>query len=135
MRSNQKKTDARRAGFTLVESLVALTIVSISLAALGALSASSFRTGLYVERHVADINAAQMIMTGLPARDALVDGSLKGELADHNWRLDIAPFTDAIVDPNLPTQWEPQRLALRVESANGAILRFDTIRLRKKPAP
>jgi prepilin-type N-terminal cleavage/methylation domain-containing protein len=40
-------------GFTLVESLVALAIMMIVLSAIAGLSASSLRSGRYVERHIA----------------------------------------------------------------------------------
>jgi type II secretory pathway component PulJ len=56
----------RSPGFTLVESLVALAVVMILLSAIGALSASSQRAGLYVERHVADVEKVQQVLAGLP---------------------------------------------------------------------
>src|ERR1700687_685299 len=80
-------------GFTLVESLVALTVMMILLSAIGGLSASSLRLGRYVERHLADIENAQQILAGLPSRNELANGALTGEMAGYRWRLDSEPFS------------------------------------------
>lgn len=135
MPSRPKNAESGAAGFTLVEALVSLLIVAISLGAIGALAASSLRSGLYVERHLSDVNASRMIFTGLPKREAVPNGSLTGDLADHQWRIDAGPFLADFVDPKSTSPWEPQQVALRVQGPGGAILRFDTIRLRKKGSP
>ena len=51
-------------GFTLVEALIALTVMMILLSAIGGLSAASLRTGRYVERHVAEMENAQQNSCG-----------------------------------------------------------------------
>jgi general secretion pathway protein I len=122
------------AGFTLVEALVSLAVLAISLAAIGGLAASSYRSGLYVERHLAAVETAQAIVTGLPDRKDLAGGSLTGETAAHSWRVDTAPYLADFVAPTKTTVWSPQEIVVRVESPTGALLRFDTIRLVKKAA-
>ena len=62
------------AGFTLIETLVALGVMAAGLAAIGALANSSLRAGLYTERRLAEIDSARKIMAGLPKRDALPFG-------------------------------------------------------------
>jgi general secretion pathway protein I len=122
------------AGFTLIEALVALAMLAISLAAIGGLAASSSRSGLYVERHLAQIETAQAIVAGMPDRKDLAAGIVSGELVGHSWSLDMAPIMSAIVDPKAASVWSPQQIVLRVQSPSGALLRFDTVRLIKRPS-
>jgi general secretion pathway protein I len=125
----------RTAGFTLIEALAALTVMMISMAAIAALANSSMRSSLHVERHLAQIETARKIIAGLPSRKDLAEGSLTGALDNHQWRLDAAPFPNALTPQNAPVAWEPVRLALRVLSPTGAVIEIDTIRLRKRAAP
>jgi general secretion pathway protein I len=128
------RNEPANAGFTLVEALVSLAVLAISLAAIGGLAASSYRSGLYVERHVAEVETAQAIISGLPDRKDLATGSLTGEMADHRWRVDAAPYPADFV-ASAKTVWSPQEVIVRVESPSGALLRFDTIRLVKRAGP
>ena len=116
-------------GFTLVESLVALTIMMILLSAIGGLSASSLRTGRYVERHVAEMENAQQILAGLPGRDELANRTQSGEMAGYRWRLDAKPFSDAFLAPRGQTPWTPETIVLTIQGPGGAPLSFDMIRL------
>lgn len=125
----------RTAGFTLVEALAALTVMAIAMTAIGALANSSMHASLYVGRHLAEIETARKIMAGMPSRSDLTAESLTGILDNHQWRIDSAPFANALVPPGAPVLWEPQRIALRVLSPSGAVVEIDTIRLRKRAAP
>jgi type II secretory pathway pseudopilin PulG len=121
--------NSRSFGFTLVESLVALTIMMILLSAIGGLSASSLRAGRYVERHVAEMENAQQILAGMPGRDQLADRTQSGEMAGYRWRLDAQPFSAAFLDPRAQTPWRPETIVLTVQGPSGAPLSFDMIRL------
>ena len=116
-------------GFSLVESLVALTVTMILLSAIGGLSASSLRSGRYVERHVAEMENAQQILAGLPARNDLANRSLSGDMAGYRWRLDAKPFNAAFLAPRAKTPWTPETIVLTVQGPSGAPLSFDMIRL------
>jgi general secretion pathway protein I len=116
-------------GFTLVESLVALALMMILLAAIGGLTATSLRSGRHVERHLADIESTRQIVAGLPARDKLADGSLSGDMVGYRWRLDAAPYRPDFFEPKSPTPWTPQIIALRVQSPNGGVTSVDIVRL------
>ena len=72
----------------------------IVLSAIGGLSASSLRTGRYVERHLAEMENAQQILAGLPGRDQLANGTQSGEMAGYRWRLDAQPFSAAFLRPS-----------------------------------
>jgi len=120
------------AGFTLVEALAALAVMAISMAAIGSLANSSLRSGLYVERHLAEIETARKIIAAMPSRKDLGDVQLTGVLDNHQWRIDSTPFANALAPLNAPIVWEPQQLALRVLAPSGALIEIDTVRLRKR---
>jgi general secretion pathway protein I len=122
------------AGFTLVEALAALAVMAIGMAAIGELSNTSLRSGLYFQRHLAEIETARKIIAGLPARKDLRDGSLSGVLDSHRWRIDAAPFANALAPVNAATDWRPQLVVLRVLAPTGGAVEIDTIRLHKRAA-
>ncbi len=134
MSPSTNRRQSRSAGFTLVEALAALAITAIGMAAIGELSNASLRSNLYVERHLAEIETARKIVAGLPLRKDLPDGSLTGVLDSHKWRIDAAPFANALIAPNAPSDWRPQFVALRVLAPTGGAVEIDTIRLRKRAA-
>ena len=109
-----RRPNSHSRGFTLVESLVALAVMMILLAAIGGLTATSLRSGRYVERHLADIESTRQIVAGLPARGELANGSLSGDMAGYRWRLDAAPYRPDFFKPKSATPWTPQIIALRV---------------------
>ena len=116
-------------GFTLVETLVALTVMVVVLSAIGGLSASSLRSGRYVERHVAAMENVKQILAGLPGRDQLANRTQSGDMAGYRWRLDARPFSAAFLPPRAQTPWTPETIDLTVQGPNGAPLSFDMIRL------
>jgi general secretion pathway protein I len=120
------------AGFTLIEVLVALSVVAVSLVAIGSLIASTVRGVRTIDRHLALTETARAVMTALPSREELVPGSQSGELADHRWRVDVLPFP--IDDPETRAQarWIPQTVIVRVQSPQGGILQLNTVRLKHR---
>jgi len=122
-------------GFTLIEVLVALSVVAISLAAIGSLIAVTTRGARAVGLHLTLVETARSIITGLPDRDQLAPGNLSGESAGHRWRVDVLPFFADFVDPRDPTVWTPQSVVVRVQSPSGKVLQVNTVRLRRKTTP
>jgi general secretion pathway protein I len=120
-------------GFTLIEVLVALSVVSISLAAIGSLIAVTTRGARAVGLHLTLVETARAIITGLPDRDQLAPGNFSGESAGHRWRVDVLPFHADFVDP-AQTSWMPQTVVVRVQSPAGKVLQVNTVRVRRKPA-
>jgi prepilin-type N-terminal cleavage/methylation domain-containing protein len=125
------RPNSRSRGFTLVESLVALTVMMILLSAIAGVSASSLRAGRYVERHVADMENIQQILAGLPARAALGKRPpLSGETAGYRWRIDSKPFRADFVNPTAQTPWTPKMIVVTAQGPAGApALSFDMIKL------
>jgi general secretion pathway protein I len=119
------------AGFTLIEVLVALAVLAVSLTAIGSLVATNIRATRALDQRLALSTTARAILTGLPDREELAVSNLSGEIARHDWRLDVLPFVADFVDPRRATPWVPQAVVLRVQSPTGQVLRLDTVRLRR----
>lgn len=123
---------SREAGFTIIEALVALAIVSAALAAIGGLIAVSARGTRTLEQHVALIQTARAVESALPKRDQIVPGDFSGVLAGHPWRVDVLPFSAGGIDPELPSPWVPQTVVVTVRSPTGAAFQLATVRLRRR---
>ncbi|WP_051952846.1 prepilin-type N-terminal cleavage/methylation domain-containing protein [Methylocapsa aurea] len=119
-----------RAGFTLIEALVALAVVAVSLTAIGSLMAANIRGSARIEAHLRLVETARAIEAGLPNRNSLSPGNLSGEMAGHAWSLDVSPFPNELVDPRAANRWTPQTVVIKVQSPSGTLLEIDTIRLR-----
>jgi len=120
-------------GFTLIEVLVALTVVAITLSAIGSLIATTVRGVRSVGGHLALTETARAILAGMPGRNDLAPGSFSGEVAAHRWRVDVLPFYADFIDPE-KSNWVAQTIVVRVQSPDGPILQLNTVSLRRKPA-
>jgi len=121
-----------RAGFTLIEVLVALAVVAASIAAIGSLVGVAAHGTLAIERRVAFRETLRSIVTSLSDRQTIAAGSATGSIAGYDWRMDAAPYVSNLVDPRAPSPWQPQDVVITVRSPSGQILRVETIRLRRR---
>ncbi len=123
----------RVAGFTLIEVLVALAVVTASLAAIGALAAVSMRGTRAMEQRIAFRETLRGVMSTMPDKRDFNLGSTSGDVAGYRWRLDVSPFPAGFVDPQMSPPWEPAAVVIRMQSPSGQLLEVDTIRLRRRP--
>jgi general secretion pathway protein I len=130
----RRRVAARRAarGFTLIEVLVALSVVAVALTAIGSLIASTVRGTRSLDTNLMLVETTRAIATALPDRDNFKPGNFSGEMAGHLWRVDVLPFMFTNVDPRLPTPWVPLTVIVRVQSPNGPVLQYNTLRLRHR---
>jgi general secretion pathway protein I len=129
--SIEPENGSRQAGFTLIESLVALAIVAVALTAIGMLVGANIRATRSLEQRLQLIETARALLTALPDRDQITMGNTRGEIDGQRWRLDVMPFSGDVVDQSAASPWIPQTIVLRVEAPTGEILRVDTVRLRR----
>ena len=121
-----------RAGFTLIEALVALAVAAVSLAAIGLLVAGNIRGSGRIEQHLGLVETLRAVEAGLPDRTSLSAGTLPGEMHDQAWSVDIAPFPGNFVNPRAAQFWTPQTIVIKVQSPSGTVLQLETIRLGRR---
>jgi general secretion pathway protein I len=117
-------------GFTLIEALVALAVVTVMLTSIGALVSTSVRGTISMERHLANLEVGRVVLTALPERDELKE--LSGEISDRRWQLDVAPFVVTQAQARTPPTWVPRTVRVTVQSPSGTPLQIDTVRLQRR---
>lgn len=126
-----KRCDAR-AGFTLIEVVVALAVVAISLTAIGAVVTTSSRGTRSIEQHLALVETTRVVAATLPAIEQIGLDGLSGEILGHRWRVGVAPFFSSGINPVAGSPWIPQTVVVRVQSPSGAVYGFETVRLQQR---
>jgi general secretion pathway protein I len=134
----------------LIEVLVALAVVAVSLASIGAVVATTSRGTRLLEARVARLEMARVVVAALPDRDQLVLGSSSGEIAGHRWRLDVAALEGtegaagggSIGGPtggevssgaaSAVAPWVPLTVTATVQSPTGGVLQISTVRLQRR---
>jgi len=126
-------TNRSDAGFTIIEVLVALALVASSLAAIGALVATTMRGADAIERHVALVETARNVSATIGPHAHVQIGATSGEMSGHYWRIDASPWTGGGVAAKPDSPWIPQLIRIRVQSPSGAVFSIETVRLQKRP--
>jgi general secretion pathway protein I len=132
--SQSRQPENPSAGFTLIECLVAISIVAIGLSSIGALVASTVRTTRAIEGKLQRLAAARSVLGALPDRDHLVVGTQSGDVPGHQWRLNVSALTSADTASQQPGSWVPQLVVVNLNSATAGTMQISTVRLRRKEA-
>lgn len=121
----------RERGFTLIEVVVALALVTIVLAAVGSLFATNARGVRTLEQHVELMEVARLIAVNIPPGAEPPVDDIAGETSSHRWLVRSSPFFGG--DPFIAeSKFIPQLVELRVQSPSGAIMVLETVRLRNR---
>ena len=127
-------SDRRDAGFTIIEVLIALAVVTIVIVSIGSVMSTNARGVQVLENHVALIQSAQTALAvAIPQRKDLAPGSLAGQLRDYRWQIDIGPVGGGWVVDDAKVGWIPELVRLRVRAPSGAAIELETVRLMKRP--
>ena len=89
----------------------------------------SARTTRALDQHLALLETARTIETGLPSRAELQLGTLSGARAGHSWRVDVVPFNVPAGDARAAARWVPARVVIQVRGPSGSMLQVETVRL------
>jgi len=123
----------RQAGFTLIEALVALSIVAFALGSIGALMATSVRGSRALEERLLRQQEARALLTRLPERDELAAGQIAGRTGRHAWRIEVSPLVGG--NTAEAQVWQPLQMTLTIRSSTGAAMNVSTIRLQHRDVP
>lgn len=127
-------TDRPDAGFTIIEVLVAVAVVTVSIIAIGQLMSTNARGVRMLENHVALVQSAQTILsTEIPDRDKLAPGRLTGRAGDTRWQIDVGPVGGDWIPDHSDADWIPELVKLRVRGPTGATIDLETVRLMRRP--
>jgi general secretion pathway protein I len=119
------------AGFTILEVLVAIAVVTIVLAAIGTVTATNTRGVRSIEQHVVLAETARSVVAGLRSREPLASGGLSGDMYGNRWHIGASPMVDGPILDSRST-WIPQMMTIRVQSPSGAAIDIKTVRLQRR---
>jgi general secretion pathway protein I len=121
----------REAGFTIIEALIALALVSILLASIGSLVTSNAQGIRHLEQRVALMETARLIASGMPRAGEPLPRDLVGQVAGFTWQMRASPFGGEGSNVS-GSPFIPRLIELRVRSPTGAVLSLQTIRLQNR---
>ncbi|RXH19433.1 type IV pilus modification PilV family protein [Bradyrhizobium guangzhouense] len=121
------------AGFTLIETLVALAIIAIVLGTIGSVISVTVRGTRSIDQRLALSGTAETLLADLPARGLLKPGRQNGQLAGSRWRVDIAPMNVAGGNP-ATDRFVPLAVNLRLQGRDGGAIQVTTVKLVPRSA-
>lgn len=123
-------------GFTLIEIVVAMTIVGLGVVTLLELFSSGLRLGVGSTVRTEAITHGRQIMDEVLARRTLKEGTEQGRIDDlTHWKLQVQPVRDSGEKLTLGTEWELKEVALDVvvtDAGRERHVELRTLRLFKK---
>jgi len=123
-------------GFTLLEVLIALTILGLGVVTLLQIFSLGLRLGARSTASTEAVTYGARVMDELLARKKLADGSDSGTVAAvGRWKSQVQAVRDSSPSLNLSNNWELREVALEMTVADGGHERrveLKTFRLTKK---
>ena len=124
------------AGFTLIEVVVAMTIVGLGVVTLLELFSSGLRLGAGSTMRTEAITHGRRIMDEVLSRRNLREGTEQGTIDElTRWKLQVQPVRDSSERLTLGTDWELKEVALDLvvtDAGRERHVEFRTLRLFKK---
>ena len=132
---SRKSSFSAAAGFTLIETLVALAIIAAVLSSIGAVIATTVKGTRSIDQRLALTGTAETLLAALPGRSLLKPGRQSGELAGHRWRMDVSPMNIAAASDAPQTQrFVPLAVNMRLQAPGGPAMQVTTVRLMPRTA-
>ena len=131
-----KSQIGRFEGFTLLEVLVAMTIVGLGVVTLVEVFSSGLRLGSKSTAHTDAMTYGRQVMDEFLATSKLEQGSERGSLQDQGrWKVEVRPAEYSSADPSLSSPWELKEIALELrlgDVGRERLVELKTLRLVKK---
>jgi prepilin-type N-terminal cleavage/methylation domain-containing protein len=127
--SRVDKSDAGRAGFTLIEALVALALILAFAEVLGPHLFHARRIAANADGRVAAQALLRSLLDAPFDRSQLAHASRNGEAAGLRWQIVTEPVITGALPPE--GQWRAFRVTARVWSGGGQVITAETVRLAK----
>jgi prepilin-type N-terminal cleavage/methylation domain-containing protein len=126
-------------GFTLLEVLVAMTILGLGVVTLMQIFSQGLRLGARSTARTETVAAGARVMDELLARRELLEGAQSGKLdSQGRWSAQVQTRRDPTPGLDLTSNWELKEVAVEVRVLESGVerrLEFKTLRLTKKGAP
>jgi prepilin-type N-terminal cleavage/methylation domain-containing protein len=126
---------ASKRGFTLLEIVVAMTIVGLGVVTLLEVFSSGLRLGARSQERTEVITQGRQVMDQFLARGTLMEGTEQGTIGENGrWKLQIQPVRST-EELALGNDWELKEIALDLivpESGRERRVELRTLRLVKK---
>jgi general secretion pathway protein I len=130
-----KRPRRRAAGFTLLEVLVAMTIVGLGVVALLQIFSLGLRLQSRSTASTEAVTYGARVMDELLARKRLLDGSDSGTAGTGRWKSQVQALRDSSPSLNLSNRWDLKEVALEMTVSDGGRERrveLKTLRLTRK---
>jgi general secretion pathway protein I len=131
--------DSFSAGFTLLEVIVAMTIVGIGVVTLLEIFSMGLRLGARSSGATEAMTYGRQAMDEILLRRKIDEGTQEGSLnAKARWKIGIQTVRDPADSPSLSSDWELQEITLDIRMADGGRERpveLRTLRLVRKKGP
>lgn len=131
------------AGFTLLEALIAITILALSLSALLSLYSTGLRGVAAIDGNMRARLLAQSVMAEMSHDRALRPGKMQGRADEFRWTITVSPYEEpqAIQQPSQqpgqlgqqpgqqPSPWLLHHLVVTVSWPHGRQIELQTLRM------
>jgi general secretion pathway protein I len=118
----------RSAGFTLLEALIAITILAVSLSALLSLYSTGLRGVSAIDGNMRARLLAQSVMAEMSHDRALRPGQSQGRSEEFTWTLTVAPYEEPAAG-QLQGPWTLHHLVVTVSWPRGRRIEMQTLRM------
>ncbi len=129
--SRSSECDARRCGFTLLEALVALALVSAFFATLAPFLFHSRRIMDNAESRVAAHILLRTLLNAPFDRSHLANTARAGVFNGLRWRIVAKPYRIETAPSDAAQSWTAYRIVASVSAGPGLLITAETIRLGK----
>ncbi len=134
-----KNRSGAASGFTLLEVVVALTIVGLGVVTLLEIFSSGLRLGARSSVHTEAAAYARQVMDEILARGKWLESSEQGTIDGHaRWKVQVQTVRDASPSLNLSSPWILQEITLDMmvmDAGRDRHIELKTVRLVKKQNP